>query len=115
MTDVFPSVLAAAGTAPDPSWKVDGSNVWPVWTGRSAAPERTLFWEWRSEGSNQLAAMRGNFKLATTNGGRPELFDVLADPAERRSIAAEYPELVKALGEALKAWLASERPSTANP
>lgn len=115
MTDVFPSVLAAAGTAPDPSWKVDGANVLPVWTGRSAAPERTLFWEWRSEGSNQLAAMRGNFKLATTNGGRPELFDVVADPAERRSIAAEYPEVVKQLGDVLKEWLASERPSTTKP
>ncbi len=40
---------------------------------------------------------------------RPELFDVEADPAERRSLAAQYPDEAKALEAALKAWLATER------
>jgi arylsulfatase A-like enzyme len=108
MIDLFPTVLAAAGSRPDPSWKVDGANVLPVWLGQSAAPERTLFWEWRSEGSNQLAAMRGNWKMVITNGGKPELFDVEADPAERRNAVAEHPELAKRLQSELDAWLATE-------
>jgi len=35
-------------------------------------------------------------------------FEVVADPAERRNIAAQYPDLVKKLNEELKAWLATE-------
>ena len=101
--------LAAAGAAPDPAWKVDGTDLLPVWTGKSSAPERTLFWEWRSEGSDQLAALRGDFKLVTVNGGRPELFDVEADPAERRNVIAEHPETAKRLQSELKAWIATER------
>ena len=88
---LFPTLLAAAGAAPDPAWKVDGLNVLPVWTGKGDGPERTLFWEWRSEGCDQLAAMRGDLKLVVTHGGKPELFDVVTDPAERRDVAAEHP------------------------
>lgn len=108
MTDVFPTLLAVAGGTPDPGWHVDGLNLWPSWTGKAPAPERTLFWEWRSEGSNQLAAMRGRFKLVITNDGRPELFDVETDPAERRNAFAEHPQLARDLQKELKAWLATE-------
>jgi arylsulfatase A-like enzyme len=110
MIDLLPTLLAAVGASPDPAWKVDGADVLPAWTGRSPAPERTLFWEWRSEGADQLAAMRGRFKMVITQGGRPELFDVEADPAERRNVAAEHPELAKRLHDELKSWLATERP-----
>jgi arylsulfatase A-like enzyme len=115
MTDVFPTVLAAAGGAPDPKWKVDGRNLLPVWQDEAPAPERTLYWEWRSEGSDQLAAMRGRLKLVITNGGRPELFDVENDPAERRNIIAEHPETARQLQADLKAWLATERNSEERP
>jgi arylsulfatase A-like enzyme len=108
MTDVFPTLLAAAGGSPEPAWKVDGQNLLPVWTGRTPAQERTVFWEWRSEGYNQLAAMRGDFKLVSTGNNRPELFNVEADPAERRPINAEQPMLAQQLERELKAWLATE-------
>ena len=84
------------------------STCWPVWTGKAAAPERTLFWEWQSEGSDQLAALRGQFKLVVTRGGKPELFDVVGDPAERRDVSAQYPELTKQLRAELDAWLKTE-------
>ena len=109
MTDLFPTLLAAAGGSPDPAWKVDGLNLLPTLTKQTPLPERTLFWEWRNEGGDQIAAMRGKYKLVITHGGRPELFDVEADPAERRNIIAEHPELAKQLGDELKAWLATER------
>jgi hypothetical protein len=97
------------GGSPDPAWKVDGVDLLPAWTGAAKYPDRTLFWEWRSEGCDQLAAMRGKFKLVITGGTRPELFDVEADPSERRSIAAQYPDEAKSLEAGLKAWLATER------
>jgi arylsulfatase A-like enzyme len=112
MADVFPSVLAAVGAKPEPAWKVDGANLLETWTGRASAPERTLFWEWRSEGTHQTAAMRGPLKLVITGGDRPELFDVEVDLTERRNIIAEinvdHPETVRALQAELKAWLATE-------
>jgi arylsulfatase A len=107
--DLMPTILAAAGSAPKPSWHIDGRNSLAQWVGTSTdLPERTLFWEWRSEGSNQLAAMRGDLKLVLNGGGPPELFDVERDPAERRSLAAERPEAVKSLQQGLHDWLATE-------
>jgi arylsulfatase A-like enzyme len=108
MTDVFPTLLAAAGQQPDAGWQVDGRNLLPVWTGKEKAADRTLFWEWRTEGYNQLAAMRGNMKLVITGNTKAELFNVETDPAERRSLHAEYPELYRQLQQDIKAWLATE-------
>ena len=56
-----------------------------------------MFWEWRSEGANQLAALRGQWKLVVTRGGKPELYDVVGDPGERRDISAAHPELTRRL------------------
>ena len=107
--DLMPTFLGAAGVAVNPDWHVDGVDLMPAWTGKGTVPSRTLFWEWRSEGSNQTAAMRGNFKLVESPGNRPELFDVANDPAERRNTAAQFPEVVRSLHDQLSAWLASER------
>ena len=108
MTDLFPTLLAAAGSKPDPIWKVDGLNVLPAWLGQGRVPDRTLFWEWRSEGAHQVAAMRGPFKLVVVNNGPPELFDVEADPGERRNLIAEHGDLANRLRTELKGWLATE-------
>ncbi len=115
MTDVFPSLLAAAGSSPKPEWHVDGLNVLNVWRGQEKVPERTLFWEWRAENSFQLAAMRGDMKLVIPNkeifdriekgGGGAELYDVVRDPAERRTLALSKTNIVKALQKDLLAWI----------
>jgi iduronate 2-sulfatase len=107
MTDVFPTVLAAAGGRPDPGWKLDGLDLLPVWTGQERPPERTLFWEWRAEGAHQVAAMRGNLKWIRTGDSRPELYDVEADPGERRSVIAEHDALAQRLEEEILRWLAT--------
>jgi arylsulfatase A len=106
--DLLPTFVAAAGGRVDPAWQVDGVNQLPVWEGKEKPVERTLFWEWRSEGYQQVAAMRGDLKLVVTGTAPPELFNVATDPAERRSLAAERPEVVKQLRAELAAWLATE-------
>ncbi len=109
-TDLFPTLLAAAGAAPEPGWAVDGRNVLSAWSNQAASPPRTLFWEWRDgvEGSDQIAALDHDLKLVVSHGGKPELYDVVNDPGERRDLAAEHPEKVEQLLAALKAWLATE-------
>jgi arylsulfatase A-like enzyme len=108
LTDLFPTFLAAAGGSPDPSWHVDGINLLPVWEAKAHGPERTLFWEWQTEGYDQLAAMRGDFKLVITRGGKPELYNVITDPAERRDVSAIQTGLTRQLQDELKAWLGTE-------
>jgi hypothetical protein len=81
-----------------------------VWEGKAQAPQRTLFWEWRAEGYYQLAAMRCPIKFVITGEkGRPEMFNVVTDPGERRNIIAEYPELARELQQELRAWLKTQR------
>ena len=79
-----------------------------VLIGKQPAPERTLFWEWSGEGYDQQAALRGQYKLVVTRGGKAELFDVEGDPAERRDISAHHPDLTKQLKAELLAWLKTE-------
>jgi arylsulfatase A-like enzyme len=106
MTDVFPTFLHAAGVKQQP--KVDGTNLLDVWQGKAKSPARTLFWEWRCEGSHQLAAMRGNMKLVITGTLSPELYNVARDPAERRNLAHDQFETADTLRTQLKEWLATE-------
>ena len=99
--------MASAGLAPEPGWNVDGRNVVDVWTGKKKAPDRTLFWEWQTEGGDMYAAMRGDYKFLSM-GVNQFLFDVKNDPQERRNVAAEYPEIARQLQTELKAWRATE-------
>lgn len=108
MTDVFPTFLAAAGGAARPEWNVDGMNLLDVWTGKQPMPERTLFWEFQTEGRNMLAAMRGDYKLLDIGGNR-FLYNVREDPGERRTIFQEYPEIFQRLQDELKAWMSTAR------
>jgi arylsulfatase A-like enzyme len=105
---LMPTCLAACHVAADPAWHLDGADLLRAWRGEEKAPGRTLFWEWRSEGDTQVAAMRGDMKLVITGGNRAELFDVENDPAERRSLAGEFVEVAADLKREVQAWLATE-------
>ena len=109
--DVLPTLCVAAGVERKPEWKLDGVNVLDVWQGKSPAPDRTLFWEWREGGDTQLAAMSGDLKLLINGGNQPELYNVATDPGERRMIDEEFPAKTKALTAALEQWLATESES----
>lgn len=110
LTDLLPTLVSAAGKRVDPAWHVDGENLLPLWTSQAPLPDRTLFWEWQSEGTNQLAAIRGDHKLIITGGGRPELYDVAADPSERRDVSAVRPQTAKLLRLQLETWIGGEDP-----
>ncbi len=110
--DIMPTLLAAAGGTPDAAWKVDGLNLLDVWRGQRRTPDRTVYWEYRSEGFHQVAAMRGDLKLIVTGETPPELYDVVRDPAERRSVWADYPRSAWRMGRQMWAWLCSETQAT---
>lgn len=104
--DWLPTLLAAAGAAPDPATPSDGIDVRAALTG-GAVPERTLFWRYKSHG--QRAARRGRWKYLRM-GEQEFLFDVVADPLERANLRGRRPEEFAALQAAWTAWDATMLP-----
>jgi arylsulfatase A-like enzyme len=67
-------------------------------------------WEKTVEAAKHRGLYRGRWKLLelpTPQGVKVELYDVVADPGERRDVAAEHPDVVSSLREEL----ARERPA----
>jgi arylsulfatase A-like enzyme len=101
--DLLPTFLDLAGLPAPADRPLDGTSLKPVLLGGGALPPRTIFWQ---NGRGQ-AVRDGNLKLFVSRGreGRAvELFDLAADPSEKRDLAAERPETVSALQSKLAAW-----------
>ena len=105
--DWLPTLLAAAGGAPDPGYPSDGENLLPVLTGAASAHRRTLFWRYMA---NDQAAVRDDRWKYLKLGGREHLFDVVADPRERAELADEYPQEFERLKRLYEAWNAQMLP-----
>jgi arylsulfatase A-like enzyme len=104
--DVFPTVAAAAGTAPNASG-LDGINLLPSLLAEAAnsLADRTLFW--RTGGGASFAARKGTFKLVQVGDRPAELYDLAADIAEARDLSATRPEIVAQRRNDLDAWNAT--------
>jgi arylsulfatase A-like enzyme len=99
--DVFPTTLAAAGITPPAEPALDGVNLIPFLNGQAnETPHAALYWRY----GQAKAIRRGNWKLNAMRKDRACLFDIVADPGERKDLSAEHPELVKQLSEELEGW-----------
>jgi arylsulfatase A-like enzyme len=104
--DFMPTLLTAAGTAPDPAYPPDGMNLLPALTG--AAPvERTLFWRYKTH--RQRAARIGNYKYLKIVDNT-FLFDVVEDPLERANLKERRRDMYDRLVAAWEAWNAKMLP-----
>jgi len=111
--DVAPSLLAIAGVEPG-GVEYDGENVADVLRGRSQGsrgspiyfsrpPDRKSFYG--LENLPDLAVREGRWKLLCDyDGGRAELYDLVADPGETRNVAAGHAEKTAELTEAVRRW-----------
>ena len=107
--DWLPTLLAAAGGAPDPAYPPDGQNLLPVLTGQRAPAERTLFWRYKANA--QRAVRSGNWKYLRINGNE-FLFDVAVDQRERANLAQRHPDVfaqLKAVGNVEQGHVADHR------
>ncbi|MBX9603369.1 MAG: sulfatase-like hydrolase/transferase [Bryobacteraceae bacterium] len=96
--DVLPTLLAAAGSA-RPA-ELDGVDLMPHLKGdRQQPPHETLYWR----AGYQTAARRGPWKLLQIDG-KARLFHLGSDLAERKDVAAQHPDVTKALVEAVARW-----------
>ena len=94
--DWMPTFTELVGYKPekDPQW--DGVNIWPVISGEKRAAEgRNIFWNIHNR---EFALRREDWKVITGSEMDPkktELFNISADPYEKRDMAADNPEKVK--------------------
>lgn len=124
--DIFPTALAAAGTAIPTN--LPGYNLLPILKSGKPTPRDIVFGETfehdvakMEDAEHNLLyrwAIEGRWKLLLTYDGsvgrnaqyhpraekRPQLFDLLADPHENKNLASKNPEVVARLATKIQAW-----------
>ena len=106
--DLYATAAAAAGARLPDDREVDGVDLLPFVTGEAAGvPHEALFWR---SGASQTALVDG-WKLNVSDPpGRSWLFDLRADPTERRDLSGERPDKLAELQAALAAHNAEQAP-----
>jgi arylsulfatase A-like enzyme len=108
--DWLPTLLAAAGTAPDPACPPDGINLLPWLTDNAAAIDRTLFWRYKANW--QRAARIGDYKFLKILDNT-FLFNVVEDPLERANLKERHKDIYDRTVAAWQAWNAPMLPEVA--
>jgi arylsulfatase A-like enzyme len=93
------TLLRVGGATPDPSYPLDGLDLSPLWRGKPAGFDRTLFWRTRQAD----AARRGRWKYLRTDGDE-RLFDIPRDPGEGADLGAYEPGILSALRAEFDEW-----------
>lgn len=104
--DMFPTILAAAGSELPADRVIDGIDLLPQATGTAAPLDRPLFWR----DGYYMAVQAGGWKLQTT--AKPEktwLFNLNDDPTEKVNLAERHPEKVAELKTLLADHNATQR------
>lgn len=95
--DLLPTLTALAGVRRAGDRPLDGRDLSPLLFGTATDwPERLLFAHWA--GRVSVRAPRHRFDATG------HLYDLVADPGQRRDIALADPELARRLEEAVSAW-----------
>jgi arylsulfatase A-like enzyme len=105
--DWLPTLLAAAGAQPDPSYPPDGMNLLPKLTANAAPVPRSLFWRYHAIA--QRAVRDGDMKWLKINENT-FLFNVVADPLERANLKDRQPEVYRRLVAEYETWDATMLP-----
>jgi N-acetylgalactosamine-6-sulfatase len=121
--DFLPTVAAFAGVKVPETLAPDGEDLSALWRGGPAtARTRPLYWEWLSGVQGQddgympppLCVRDGDWKLFVDHHGKgAQLFNIPKDSGEHQDLAAQNPDIVKALSERALAWVKTLPPSPA--
>jgi arylsulfatase A-like enzyme len=111
--DWVPTLLAAAGTAPDAAYPSDGEDLGPVMTGGATPHSRRLYWRYKA--GSQRATRDGDWKYLHI-AGNEFLFDVVKDPRERANLKDRQKDVFDRLKTDWETWndtMLPERPRPA--
>ncbi len=109
--DWCPTLLEAAGIAPDPAYPPDGTSLLPWLTGVREPEPRRLFWRYKTNA--QRAARIGDSKYLKIRDNT-FLFDVVADPRERANLKERRRDEFHLLVTEWNAWNATMLPEIAD-
>ena len=107
--DWVPTMLAAAGASPVPTYQTDGIDLLPMLTGAAAEVPRKLFWRFKANA--QRAARDGDYKFLKILDNT-FLFNVVEDPMERANLKQRLPAVYDRLVDDWHAWNATMLPET---
>jgi arylsulfatase A-like enzyme len=110
--DLTATILAACDIAPPKGRTLDGVNLLPVLDSGKIL-QRTFYWRIDRPDRRQKAIRHGDKKYIR-DGAIEMVFDLKADPGERKDLAVGDPELMKDLRAKLAAWekeMAKEKPA----
>jgi arylsulfatase A-like enzyme len=99
--DWLPTLLAAAGTQPDPAYPSDGLNLLPSLTQGAPPVSRRVYWRYRANA--QQAVRDGDMKYLKIND-QTFLFNVVEDPLERANLKDREPDVYKRLVADYEEW-----------
>ena len=115
--DFLPTLCALAGADLPGGATLDGADMSAALRGNPVAADRAMFWEYgrndqffkypqnERDRSPNLAARQGRWKLlVNADGSRVELFDVVADAGETKSLVASHPDVAEALARRVLEW-----------
>jgi arylsulfatase A-like enzyme len=115
--DLFPTFCKASGTPPPRNVMLEGEDVSRALIGKPLVRKAPIFWEYgRNETfgfpreypgqrSPNVAMREGKWKLLiNADGSSLELYDIDSDPNEKKSVAAEKPNLAKRMSKAALDW-----------
>jgi arylsulfatase A-like enzyme len=105
--DWMPTLLAAAGSAPDAKYPLDGMSLLPTLTQDAAPVPRKVFW--RYKGNAQRAYRDGDFKILKILGNT-FLFNVVEDPLERANLKERRRDVYDRMIREWNAWNATMLP-----
>jgi arylsulfatase A-like enzyme len=108
-TDIFPTVLEAAGLPQRPELHKDGVSFTSLLKSETKPVHDALFWHfphYGSLGSGPCSSVRvGDWKLIEWLEDKGvELFNLATDLPEKKDVAAQHPEIVRQLRERVQAW-----------
>ncbi|MEQ1853407.1 MAG: sulfatase-like hydrolase/transferase [Chthoniobacteraceae bacterium] len=101
--DVFATAAALAGAQTPPDRKMDSVNILPHLLGEVKTPLHDWL-HWRTGGGATWSVRKGPYKLVHLGAGAEQLYDLDADIAEAKDLAAEKPDLVEQLRKGHEAW-----------
>ncbi len=105
--DWFPTLLAAAGAAPDPKFPSDGIDLLPGLTETAAPVPRKLFWRYKY--NDQQAARDSDWKYLKILDNT-FLFDVVQDPMERANLKERHRDVYDRIVAEWNEWNATMLP-----
>ncbi|NLL84751.1 MAG: sulfatase [Lentisphaerae bacterium] len=109
-TDIYPTLLDAAGLPARPEQHLDGCSILPALRGDTSVDRGPIYWHYPhygNQGGTPAAAIRhGNWKLILWfEHNRTELYNLADDISECNNLASIHPEIVATMSDQLHVWL----------